>query len=59
MRRRALKGITVRIVRLLERLAVDAIRRGTERITLESFEMLPTRAPLLSMEHRRRPDQPI
>jgi hypothetical protein len=46
-------------VRLLERLAVDAIRRGTERITLESFEMLPTRAPLLSMEHRRRPDQPI
>ena len=53
------EGITVRIVRLLERLAVDAIRRGTECITLESFDTLPMRAPLLSMEHRRRPDLPI
>ncbi len=48
------EGITVRIVRLLEHLAIDAIRRGAERITLESFDFLPTRAPLLSMENRRR-----
>ena len=48
------EGITVRIVRLLERLAVDAIRRGTQCITLDSFDALPERAPLLSMEQRRR-----
>jgi hypothetical protein len=47
-------GITVRVARLLERLAVEAIRSGTECITLESFETLPMRAPLLSMEDRRR-----
>lgn len=47
-------GITVRVVRLLERLAVEAIRDGTERITLQSFDTLPARAPLLSMEGRRR-----
>ena len=51
---KASEGITVRIVRLLEHLAVEAIRSGTERITLESFGSLPERAPLLSMEHRRR-----
>jgi hypothetical protein len=51
---KASDGITVRVVRLLERLAVDAIRSGTECITLESFRTLPTRAPLLSMEHRHR-----
>ncbi|MFH5927003.1 TniB family NTP-binding protein [Roseomonas xinghualingensis] len=50
------EGITVRIVRLLERLAVEAIRGGAERITLEGFEALPARAPLLSMEQRRRID---
>lgn len=48
------EGITVRVVRLLERLAVEAIRDGTERITLQSFDTLPIRAPLLSMEGRRR-----
>lgn len=48
------EGITVRVVRLLERLAVEAIRDGTERITLQSFDTLPARAPLLSMEGRRR-----
>lgn len=47
-------GITVRIARLLERLAVEAIRTGAERITLDSFDKLPDRAPLLSMEQRRR-----
>jgi hypothetical protein len=48
------EGITVRIVRLLEQLAIDAIRRGAECITLESFDFLRARAPLLSMENRRR-----
>jgi hypothetical protein len=43
----------VRIVRPLERLAVDAIHRGTECIEASSFDALPQRAPLLSMEHRR------
>ena len=46
-------GVTVRVARLLERLAIEAIRSKTECIRLESFEMLPTRAPLLSMEGRR------
>ncbi|APT60165.1 MAG: transposase [Azospirillum brasilense] len=50
------EGITVRIARLLERLAVEAIRNGSERITLGSVDGLPVRAPLLSMEHRRRAD---
>ena len=49
------EGITVPVVRLLERLAVEAIRSGAERITLENFAALPARAPLLSMEHWRRP----
>jgi hypothetical protein len=51
-------GITVRIVRLLEWLAVDAIRRGTECIEVSSLDTLPKRAPLLSME-RRRPEYAI
>lgn len=46
-------GVTVRIVRLLERLAVDAIRRGIECIEASSLDALPERAPLLSMERRR------
>jgi len=46
-------GVTVRIVRLLERLAVDAIHRGTECIDNGSFDVLPERAPLLSMERRQ------
>lgn len=46
-------GVTVRIVRLLEWLAIDAIQRGTECIEVTSFDALPKRAPLLSMERRR------
>ena len=46
-------GITVRIVRLLERLAIDAIVHGRECIELSSFDALPQRAPSLSMERRR------
>jgi hypothetical protein len=42
------------VVRLLERLAVEVIRDGTERITLQSFDTLPIRAPLLSTEGWRR-----
>ena len=49
-------GVTVRVARLLERLAAEAIRDGSERITLRSFDALPARAPLLSMENRRRAD---
>jgi hypothetical protein len=46
-------GITVRIVRLLERLAVDAIHRGSECIEASSFDASPQQAPLLSMARRR------
>jgi hypothetical protein len=46
-------GITVRIVRLLERLAIDAILRGRECIELGGFDTMPQRAPLLSMERPR------
>lgn len=46
-------GITVRIVRLLERLAIDAILRGRECIELSGFDTMPQRAPLLSMERLR------
>jgi len=53
---KASEGITVRIVRLLERLAVEAIRTGSECISLDSLTSMPARAPLLSMEHRRRPE---
>ena len=51
-------GITVRVARLLERLAAEAIRDGSEQITLRSLDSLPPRAPLLSMEHRRRAELP-
>jgi hypothetical protein len=46
-------GVTVRIVRLLERLAIDAILRGRECIELSGFDTMPQRAPLLSMERPR------
>jgi hypothetical protein len=49
----------VRVVRLLERLAVEAVRIVAERITFESFDVLPARAPLLSMEHRRRSEAAV
>jgi hypothetical protein len=43
-------GVTVRIVRLIEALAIDAIRSGRERIDLESFSVVPSLPLLLSME---------
>jgi type II secretory pathway predicted ATPase ExeA len=43
------EGVTVRIVRLLEALAVDAIRTGRERIDKESLEDLRISPQLLSM----------
>jgi replication-associated recombination protein RarA len=47
---RRTEGITVRIVRLLEQLAVEAVRSGSEEITLDRFSLLDSQAPLLSME---------
>lgn len=47
---RRTEGITVRIVRLLEQLAVEAVRSGSEEITLDRFSLLDCQAPLLSME---------
>ena len=43
------QGVTVRIVRLLETLAVDAIRSGKERIDKESLQDLRLSPQLLSM----------
>ena len=43
------EGVTVRIVRLLETLAIDAIRSGKERIDRDSLENLRVPPPLLSM----------
>jgi hypothetical protein len=45
--------VSVRVARLLERLAIEAIRRETECVTLDGFEVRPTHASLLSMEGRR------
>jgi len=47
---RRTEGITVRIVRLLEHLAIHAIHSGVEAMTLESLTVLDAQAPLLSME---------
>jgi type II secretory pathway predicted ATPase ExeA len=47
---RRTEGITVRIVRLLEHLAIGAVRSGSEEISLACFPLLDTQAPLLSME---------
>jgi type II secretory pathway predicted ATPase ExeA len=44
-----IEGVTVRIVRLLETLAVDAIRTGKERIDKESLEDMRISPRLLSM----------
>jgi hypothetical protein len=41
-------GVTVRLVRLIEMLAVEAIRNKTEKIDVFSLHKLTT-APLLSM----------
>jgi replication-associated recombination protein RarA len=43
-------GITVRVVKLIESLAVDAILSGRERIDLESLARLDSQPPLLSMD---------
>ena len=42
-------GVTVRIVRLLEALAVDAVRTGKEQIDLDSLSSLRVSPQLLSM----------
>jgi hypothetical protein len=42
-------GVTVRIVRLLEALAIDAVRSGKECIDRDSLENLRVQPPLLSM----------
>lgn len=47
---RRTEGVTARIVRLVEFLAVEAIRSGTESIQLDDFSTLDAEAPLLSME---------
>jgi hypothetical protein len=47
---RRTEGITVRIVRLLEQLAVEAVRSGSEEIALDRFSLLDSQTPLLSME---------
>jgi type II secretory pathway predicted ATPase ExeA len=43
------QGVTVRIVRLLESLAVHAVKTGKEQIDLDSLSNLRVSAPLLSM----------
>lgn len=42
-------GVTVRIVRLLEALAVDAVKTGREQIDLDSLSNLRVSPQLLSM----------
>lgn len=42
-------GITVRLVRLIETMAVEAVRSGSERIDQESLLKFVAGAPLLSM----------
>jgi ATP-dependent Clp protease ATP-binding subunit ClpA len=44
------EGITVRIIRLLEHLAIHAVKTGSEAITSDCFALLDSQAPLLSME---------
>ena len=46
------QGITVRLVRAIENLAIEAIRSGRECISQESLEALGGFPPLLSMEER-------
>jgi hypothetical protein len=47
------EGITVRIARLIESLAIEAIRSGKENIDEESLSTIPFPAPLLSMTERK------
>ena len=51
-------GVTVRIVRLIEALAIDAIRSGREQIDMESFSVVPSLPLLLSMEVHPTPGFP-
>ena len=44
------EGITVRVVKLIESLAVEAILSGRERIDLETLARLDGQPPLLSMD---------
>ena len=46
------QGITVRIVRAIESLAIEAIRSGRERIDQESLTSFASFPALLSMEDR-------
>lgn len=45
-------GVTVRIFRLIETVAVEAVRNGNERITLESFDADNLVLPLVAMARR-------
>jgi len=58
VRRRILEltdGVTVRIFRLIETVAVEAVRSGTEAITLESFVGDDLVLPLVAMaQHTER-----
>lgn len=47
---RRTEGITVRVVKLIESLAVEAILSGRERIDLEALARLDAQPPLLSMD---------
>jgi hypothetical protein len=45
-------GVTVRIFRLIETVAVEAVRNGNERVTLESFDADNLVLPLVAMARR-------
>lgn len=45
-------GVTVRIFRLIETVAVEAVRNGNEKITLESFDADNLVLPLVAMARR-------
>jgi Bacterial TniB protein len=51
-------GITVRVVKLIESLAVDAILSGRERIDLESLARLDSQPPLRCGSERLRGKRP-
>jgi len=51
-------GITVRIFRLIETVAVETIRNGKEAITLKSFDSDNLVLPLVAMARRTEGRQP-
>ena len=51
---RRTEGITVRIVRLLEQLAVEAVRSGSEEIALDRFSLLDSQTPLFPWKRMRK-----